>query len=215
MEVPACDPCNAATRLDEQVAAMIGRVYPDTSTAEEELEIQKILKAIHNNNPGLLEELQPSRRQEDRLPKVDDGLPHGVGGALNCQGPLLNRSIKTFGAKLGFALHYVVAGRIVPKHGGIAVMWYTNFDRITGRMPNELFRYLGPPETLRQGRWNVGNQFEYAYAVPETGGTAAYFSTFRQSFAVLSWVSEDATELEGPEPVDICRPGFTFGSYQA
>lgn len=191
---------------------MLGRFYPDATTAEEQQEVHEIFRAIGNNNPGLFEELQPSQRQVQRLASATNDLPRGVGGALNCQGPLLNRSIALFGGKLGFALHYVVAGRIVANDGGIAVKWYTNFDRITGRIPGELFRILGSPETLRQGRWHVSNQFEYAYAVAETGRMAAYFSTFRQSFAVLSWVSEDAADLDGANPADICRPGFRFES---
>ncbi|MGF1623957.1 MAG: hypothetical protein ACFCVH_03660 [Alphaproteobacteria bacterium] len=194
LEVPACEACNRATRHHEQVAAMLGRFYPDSDDAAEQHEMRRIMEAVSRNVPGLLEGMQPSAGQQLRF--IRSGVrPPGLGGALNCNGPLLNEAIQKFGAKLGFALHYHLTGRIVPRAGGVAVRWYTNYDAMTRGIPSSLFRILGEPETLRQGRWSVSDQFAYAYAIKTGSSTGAYFSTFRRSFAVLSWVCEDRARL--------------------
>jgi hypothetical protein len=116
LEVPACEECNGATRHHEQVAAMLGRLYPDPDTEDELAEVKRIMRAIRNNNSGLLEEMKPSQRQQKRFQEADTSLPIDA-KPLNCNGPLLNRSIQIFGAKLGLALQYATTDRIVPSKG--------------------------------------------------------------------------------------------------
>lgn len=206
LEVPACECCNRATASHEQVAAMLGRIYPDGPTEVEREEMRRIMDAVNTNVPGLLEEMIASFRQQERFVRANITLP-GVGGVLNVSGPLLNRSIQAFGAKLGFALHYAMTGAIVPRAGGVAVRWFSNFERLTGEIPADLFRILGQPQTLRQGKWGAGDQFSYAFAISENSEMAAYFSTFRKSFAVLSWVSEDVAAFASSANVKVHRPG--------
>jgi len=204
LEVPACEHCNRATRQHEQVAAMLGRIFPNGRIPAEQDELVAIIKAVDNNNLGLLREMMPSREQTMRGAAAVSQLP-GAAGVLNCSGPLVNNCIQKFGAKLGFALHYATTTRIVPKTGGVAIRWYSNYDAVTEGLPPELFRFLGPEQTLRQGSWSAGDQFNYAYAVDGTGAVAAYLATFRLSFAVLCWVNEDASGFG--EVNDIHRPG--------
>ncbi len=90
-------------------------------------------QGVKSNNLGLREEMMPSLRQRERFVLANVNLA-GVGGVLNCSGPLLNRSIQYFGAKLGCAVYYATANRIVPAVGGISVRWYSNFDAQTGEM---------------------------------------------------------------------------------
>jgi hypothetical protein len=205
LEVPACDPCNQATRQHEQVAAMLGRLYPDGPSEAERAETKKIMGAVHQNVPGLLKEMIPSQRQHDRFARAGVELPD-VAGVLSCKGSLLNHSIQIFGAKLGFALHYATMGRIVPYAGGVAVRWFSNFEAVTGEIPESIFRLLGPVHTLEQGKWSAGDQFNYAYAVTQNKCMAAYFSTFRISFAVLSWISEDISDFTTVDKFQVHRP---------
>ena len=207
LEVPACNSCNHATRSHEQVAALLGRIYPDGATQSEREEMQRIMRAVRNNNPGLLEEMMPSPRQERRFAQSGSSLPIDAAGVLNCSGPLLNRSIQAFGAKLGLALHYANTGLVIPAAGGVAVRWYSNYDDLTGGIPRDLFQILGRRETLKQGRWNASEQFSYAYAITENAEMAAYFSTFRKSFAVVSWVSADISGFAGVDNIHVHRPG--------
>ena len=78
--------------------------------------------------PGLLEEMCPSAEQEQRFARIRLS---GLGEPLNCSGPMLNTCIQNFGAKLGFALHYLQSDRIVPPEGGVAVRWFTNYEAMT------------------------------------------------------------------------------------
>jgi len=206
LEVPACSSCNKATGPHEQVAAMLGRLYPDGPTQAEREEMGRIMDAVNRNIPGLLQEMMPSTRQQARFDSTRIDMP-GARGPLNCSGPLLNRSIQTFGAKLGFALHYAETGHIIPPTGGVAVRWFSNFDAVTGDIPPGVFEILGPDRTLEQGKWSVGDQFNYATAVAADANMAVYFSMFRMSFAVLSWVNEDRSEFKDVAKIQVFLPG--------
>ncbi len=208
LEVPACKQCNNSTSQHEQVAAMLGRVYPDAGSDAENEETARIIHAVNNNFPNVLREMTPSRRQERQFESEKASLPEGAAGVLNVSGPHLNRSIQIFGAKMGFALFYQKVGKILPKAGGVAVRWYSNHDAIAGKIPEELLRILGPEETLQQGRWNVNDQFNYSFAMPSSRRAAAFFSTFRKSFAVLSWASVDVQSFSGTANLQVHRPGL-------
>ena len=213
LEVPACKSCNQAIKRHEQVAAMLGRIFPDGATVEEREEMKKIMSAVARYSPGVLEEMKPSRSQQERGGIKLERLP-GAAGVLNCSGPLLNESIQKFGGKLGLALHYETTNRIVPIDGGVAVRWYSNYDAVTDGLPKELFRYLGPERTLQQGSWNVHDQFGYAYAVSENSFSAGYFATFRISFAVLCWVNENVANFGDVDPIH--KPGmFTLTKHES
>jgi hypothetical protein len=71
---------------------------------DEAAEFKKLLLAVRNNVPGLLEEMHigPAGQKVARrtLP-----LQNG-GGVVRANGPLVTRHMLVFGAKLGFALHY-------------------------------------------------------------------------------------------------------------
>lgn len=208
LEMPACHTCNQGTRNHEQVAAMLGRIYPDGATHAEREEAGRIMKAVKKNVPSLLEEMIPSIKQEQKFIAAQPSLPMGAAGVLNCRGPLLNRSIQCFGAKLGLALYYETTnGHIVPLDGGVAVRWFSNFEAATGEIPESIFRLLGSPETLTQGKWGVGDQFSYAFAIADKAEMAAYYATFRKSFAVVSWVCRDAARFNGVTDLVIHKPG--------
>ena len=60
---PACQRCNADTRHEEQVVAMLARLYPDAETEEKRKEMERIIKAVDSNYPEVLVEMQPSSHQ--------------------------------------------------------------------------------------------------------------------------------------------------------
>lgn len=207
LEFPACEECNHATRLHEQVAAMLGRVYPDGPTKAHEQEIERIMRSVQTNSPGVLEEMMPSPRQKQHFEQLKSAGRIVGAGALNCSGPLVNRSIGIFGAKLGLALYYFFTSRIIPVAGGVAVRWYSNFDKMEGKIPEEFLKVLGPRQTLVQGSWDVGDQFNYASAITENKKMAVFFSTFRKSFAVVSLASDDVSVFCELKNNQSFRPG--------
>lgn len=202
---PACYDCNQSSKKDEYVATMMSRLYPDAKTHLGRAETIKIMGRVDKENPGLFLELQANSSQQE---KFEIHRPKGLvgGGPLNASGPLLNRSMQTFGAKLGKALHYEFTAKPVPKTGGVAVRWYSNYDLFTGDIPRDLIDYLGEPTTLQQGKWSVKEQFSYAGRIVATGEAGMYAAAFRKSFFVVAFVQHDAQGFPLIEDMTIHRP---------
>src|SRR5436305_316041 len=58
LEFPACRNCNLGTRHSDLVASMMGRLFPDDMSEIGKNDVRKLLSAVSNNIPGLLEEMQ-------------------------------------------------------------------------------------------------------------------------------------------------------------
>jgi hypothetical protein len=211
LEFPACDPCNHNSRLTDQVAAYLSRLYPDASSEAEKTELRRILSGISNNHPGLLEEMLPNVDQLARFASRGAKMPPRT-HALNANGPLLNAHMNRFAAKLGLALHYHHTGRIVPIGGAATVRWMTNFQALDVGIPKEFLNLLGPPETLRAGRFQVADQFQFAASVAQEKTASAHLGTFRFSFAIMAFVSESGASLAAATKDQIFMAGFLANS---
>lgn len=210
LEFPACKACNAGGRLDELAVSLVSRAYPDSSSKAVSEEMRRRMREVRNNCPGLLEELSLTGEQEQIAVSKATWLESGS-GALNCKGPLLHTAIRRFGAKLGFALHFRLFNKPVPPEGAANVWWFTNHCWMSKKMPHRLADLLGPPETLRQGKKNVADQFLYASKGTADGAMSVHYATFRFSFGICSFVAEDASKVrppEGIEHVTLHRPGW-------
>lgn len=210
LEFPACEACNKGGSVDELAAAALSRVYPDPDTNKAEREVRNFWEAINNNCPGLLDEMKPGFRQEKLVRRLN-GESSSSGSALNVAGPILNRAIHRFAAKIGYALHFELTEKPVPPGGAAYVWWYTNYQALKGGMPDELINILGAPQTLHQGRWEVSNQFTFASKATERGAMSVHLATFRFSFAVCAAVAENSDSLLPPENIRhvvSCRPGW-------
>lgn len=199
LEFSACEICNNGAKHADLVAAWVGRFYPDPNTNEQKEEIPKLLKAINNNIPGLLQEMKMGRGAEKlamrKLPiKIDGGLLH--------VGPLLQKYMQVFSLKLGLALHHEVSGKILPETGGIAVRWFSNYEKFTGDFPDQLANFLGPSKTLVAGKKHVSDQFQYAWEIAENKEFGIYFASFRMSFAVFGAVALDPKVIAPPAGED-------------
>ena len=211
LEFPACEQCNHSTGPHELVAALMSRLT-ENSTAKvgEKKEIKKLFTSVDKNRHGLLQEMIPSWQQQyDFYTLNHPEIPEGW-GALNASSPMLNQSLQIFGAKLSKALHYEHTNKIVPKSGVIYVLWYSNYDRMTGNVPDTLINQLPEPKTLAQGKWNVSDQFEYSFIVSEDGKLGIYFATFQTSFAICGFVSFERDFLPDVEGMKAHIPGEPF-----
>ena len=209
LEFPACRKCNEATRIDELVVAWLARTYPDPTTEKERAEVRKLLKKIKRRRPLLLSELEPSWRQQYDFAKTEFRKDR-IGGILNASGHLLNESVRKFGTKLGLALHYEHTTNIVPSDGGVWIRWFSNYDRATNNIPDDIFKIFSASgrHSLAAGRWTVEDQFSYAFAVADTQQMSAFFATFRLSFAIAMFVATSTEYFSHCEGMPISRPGF-------
>jgi hypothetical protein len=199
LEFTACQICNNGAKHADLVAAWVGRFYPDPTTNEQREEIPKLLESINNNIPGLLQEVKIGRGAEKLAMRK---LPLDMDGGLLHVGPIMQRYMRVFSLKLGLALHREVSGIILPETGGIAVRWFSNYEKFTGDFPEEVTNFLGPSRTLAAGKKHVSDQFQYAWEIAENKDFAMYFARFRMSFAVFAFIATDPNRLSPPEGRD-------------
>src|SRR5215470_7033882 len=102
---------------------------------------------------------------------------------------------KVFAAKFGFALHYKEHGEPIPSTGGVRPRWFSNVQAAEGKIPMQVVKLLPPRQTLRQGKNDVSDQFEYSWRATESGRHGVAYAVFRSSFAILALTSFDRSEF--------------------
>jgi hypothetical protein len=169
---PSCHRCNHATGKSEQVVAALARALREwTPRGLDDERTKDILKrGLSANAPEILREwgTRLSARQRRRFLALREksGLDlHPIN-----IGPLTRAHVRAFAAKLACALHYKESGGILPASGGIMISMYT-LDRLAreGPLKPSFFKILGPVKTLRQGKADVADQFQWASAHDEFG----------------------------------------------
>lgn len=209
---PACVECNRASRHDEQVVAMLARIYPDATTEEGKQEVEERIRAVGHNYPEVLEEMRPTIRQKrNAIRRYGWQLPPGMSTTelpvLSVNGPLVNGAVENFGRKLFCALFYKHANQILPIEGGIAIKWFSNVQIENDEIPRSIGELLsGWPELVRC-RTSLENQFFYRYVVAgDTKSLAVFLVFFRQSFAMLGYLNVNARDFKLPEGTRIINP---------
>jgi hypothetical protein len=193
-EFPTCRECNNGTSDSDQVASLLGRVYPDAESEQGRHELKRLLKGVSNNVPGLLEEMHVGHRGQKFERRDIPGMPSGA-GVLRANGPILTQHMRVFGAKLGLAFHFEAHKSPVPIAGGVQPMYFTNVNAAKGELPMDLISLLPTPQTLRQGTWEVSSQFQCSWRVTEEGRHSVFYAVFRSSFAVAAVTALDRTEF--------------------
>jgi hypothetical protein len=210
-EFPACQPCNKASRHDEQVVGVLSRLYPEPKTGKKEKEFDERLRAVADNYPGLLEEMIPSADQvQNALSKYNIRTPGKLPPAglafVSVKGPLVNRAVANFGRKLFLALYYKHTGKILPKEGGIAILWYSNLQIENDEIPRELAPLVSGFPNLERSKMDLSDQFFYRFGVTEDLKASVFLAFFRRSFAILGYVNAAAVDIRLPEHATILRP---------
>jgi len=210
-EFPACIPCNRATRADEQVVAMLARIYPDATTEIEQAETQERIRAVAHNFPEIMIEMRATVRQRRNAAKKygierAPGTTYADIPALSVSGPLVNQAIMNFGRKLFCALYYKHSGLILKSSGGIAIRWFSNLQIHGDEIPRSLATVLNGFPKIERSRINLDNQFFYRWGIADTKKAAVFLAFFRRSFAMLGYVNQSVEDLELLESPEIVRP---------
>jgi hypothetical protein len=215
LEFPSCRPCNGGTSQSDIVSSLIGRLSPDPTTQMEADEFKKLLLSVHQNVPGLLEELETTREQEELAVKQLGVDPDN--GIMRANGPILTRHMKVFGSKMGFALHHEALSAPVPPEGGVLPIWYSNVQALRGELPQNLLHFLPELNTLRMGKMKVSDQFEFSWAVTQERRNTFVFATFRKAFAVAAFTAMERSffERHNIPPREIFVPGDFRGGFEA
>jgi hypothetical protein len=194
LEFPTCAPCNHGSSHADLVASLIGRFDPDAGGEQGQRDFLKLLSGINNNIPGLLDEMKIGRAGQKLALRRLPPLPAGS-ELMRVDGPLVKEHMKMFAAKLGFALHYEMFGTPVPAEGGVQPMWFTNVQVMTGDLPIDLLSLLPSMQTLKQGRMEVSDQFQYTSRRTEEGRHSLFYGKFWSAFAVAAVTAMDRSEF--------------------
>jgi hypothetical protein len=124
LELLSCDQCNQGTKDADQVASLLGRIYPNSRHPDDRRDISKLLGGVENNIPGLLQEMYVGAGGQKLARKYSSAPLDGK--FLRAGEPLVSKYMDIFSAKVGFALHYQATGSVVPAAGAVLSRWYTN-----------------------------------------------------------------------------------------
>ncbi len=206
LEFPSCQKCNESTKNSDHLAAYLSRVelvHPDNEGMIDQV---KYLSGIKNNDPELLKEMIPGPAGWQA--SVAHRVPIGK-YALYVDGPRVAHHTSIFAAKFGFAMHYERTGLPVPKGGGVAARWFSNSEIIEGRLPPAMWKMFQNPKTLRQGRFNVEDQFQYDFISKGDNSVVMCLGRIRTSCAILAitCTSTDFFDEEMVKDLKIWKPG--------
>jgi hypothetical protein len=200
---PACRKCNAASRIDEMLMAMLCRLsiknaglcLPGSDAFNEWKSIAGGVKRVRPEvYDSMLMSIQ-QKRAELRSGRLL--LPAGTLlkdlPVVSLVHPAFPKAVETISRKLFCSLYYHHTKRILTAEARIAVFWRTNtsswddfFDETTIR---PLLALFGNP---RRGN-PLHDQFSYAYQIaPFEPPSAVFGVTFNQSIAMLAMVMGDA-----------------------
>jgi hypothetical protein len=211
-EFPACRECNQCTRNEEQIVALLSKIYTVPGRLGPSAELRALVKAILNNYPNLLSEMVPSLSQRDTVlsqiasnGRTELVLPYA--GVANARGPVVNQAVSKFAIKLICALHYKHTATILPVHGIIGMKWFTNEVLLRGGIPVNFGSFIRQPPPMRRANIELTDQFDYKYAIDVECAASVFFCWFRLSFAIFAVASADPSYLDVPEGrLQILRP---------
>ena len=197
LEFPACEVCNNRASHADYVAGLVSRFYEPNDHTQHADELAKMFRSLPTNIPGLLEEMKIGKgAQKIAFKKLPADLE---GGIVRVGGPIISKFMEVFALKMGLALHFEMTGRPLSVDGGISIRWFTNYERFTGEFPEDLMHLFPDPQTLKNGKREVSDQFQYSYRLSDKNDFGAYFASFRLSFAVVAFVAQDKDVLIQPK----------------
>jgi len=150
--------------------------------------------------------MRPSHRDlRDARKRLGIVLPPGGASTdiplLSVRDERIQNAVLNFGRKLGLALFYKNAHKIVPKGGGVAIRWYSNIQIETDQIPREIAQVLPQFPKLERSRNDLADQFFYRVGIADEGTMGSFLAMFRASFAILGFVSTDISAFQSLEHI--------------
>jgi hypothetical protein len=211
-EFPACRKCNQCTRDEEQIVALLSKIYTTPDRPVPPAELRKIWKAALNNYPSLVVEMVPSMSQRDtvlnRFASNDQSrLVPPYAGIANARGPIVNQAISKFAVKLTCALHYKHTATILSGNGIIGMKWFTNEVLLSGGIPVNFGSFIKTPPPMQRANIDLTDQFDYKFGIDIEHSASVFFCSFRLSFAMFAVASADPSYLSVTDGgLQILRP---------
>ena len=167
-EFPACEPCNGSARLDEQaLAILIRNDSAGNASASDQLEWERLLRGVKNNQPHMIAEWNDVTRNETkhalRLAFGRDGdRRRREGWGMANLGPLTQAMISRFMIKLSKALYYRHNHHIFD-----GVLYVNHINRLsrdtTPEYINSILKMAPALPEIERNRKSLFDQFIYRF----------------------------------------------------
>lgn len=187
-EFPACEPCNASTRLLDQEFAMLGsfggleKDLPHGRVAH----FAKVFQAVANNNMELA--LGLSMSANDKRNAMDALGQPLMRGSTYKEFPIVNLTdrarlaLQTISFKIGCALHYKHLGEPLPETGKVVSGHRTNFTILTKGGLRGMEENTSLAVIPKRNGQDLSSQFAYRVGVHRKNRIGLFVCKFRDSF---------------------------------
>jgi hypothetical protein len=200
---PACTKCNRATADDETIAAWLARIKPEAENSKTYEEFKKKTEAHFRYNPGLLQSLNAKtthrqRREARKALNLPPDYPLLEVPVISVEDDRVQNAILGVGRKLALALYYMHTGSSVPRGGGVAVRWYSNYQINNNEIPRDFAKVLPFGGKVMNGKTDLRNQFSYGYGIVESPEQKmmTFLALFHESFGILAFMSSKIEKLQ-------------------
>jgi hypothetical protein len=188
-EFPACDGCNAGTRDDDLLIALLGRLDPVHNRGELDGRMTGLMKRAHKRNPGMFAKM---------LSVGDDGQPLANVEEWNITDEM-RQAVDVLAAKLTKGIYYLHTGAIFPNDGGLVMTWFTNADVLHDggyKLFDSLQHIVGDAPSLTRARKVLNDQFEYKFSLSPEKHILALQTKFGNAFGFVVFGSTTSGLLE-------------------
>jgi hypothetical protein len=194
---PACNACNAVTRRDELIIAMMARIRnrdDHTNDEQQDREMRRAMDGVRNNFPNAYREMRVTANDVRRFLKNTGRERHASASlsdvpVIKVGDPEFLAAIRAFATKLMCALHYKHTGMVVPPKGVIASWFFSNVQVFDGQIPPNILSLVQGQPSLVRSKNDLHDQFSYQFALAAEKTTSVFLCSFRESFALIGLVS--------------------------
>lgn len=192
-EFPTCEPCNRASRKTDTVVSFLAKFGSLKNLSERyQSDFDTALKGLLRNCPETFEEIYNgrygNRREEKRFRKT-----YGQDAVIVSLGPKQRQHLNLFGLKLTLAAYYFLTHQIATPSAQVSVFIHTSKNLIEDTAPKEL-NFLGDFDTMKQGTWQVSEQFLYRYGFTENKKNGTFQFVLHQNLLLSTFIFDETHE---------------------
>lgn len=206
--IPACKECNSTASTADLVASIISRWRYDLGE-HEGADHARLVHRLRKQAPELIDEwtkLSPDERKKGREHLEEHGVHAPADAGVVSIGPITIPYLNFFAYKMLLGLYFANMNSFVPREGLIYATWRTKEDFQRGGVPKEVIEMLPGHDSLRQGKWDTRQQFEYRFNKNETDGIFGCIARLRAGLFTLGYAVAKADLLPEEEAKEWISP---------
>lgn len=200
---PACNNCNHGSRDEDLLIAFISRSDPFLDRGDSDGRMVGLIARIEKRFPNLLSAMRPSPSEARRMNRELGisplpGFTHQDVAVWKIT-PEIRHAVRTFASKLAKGIFFKETGEIFSSSGQLALYWFTNTELIEHgayRQLEQMKHIFTNVPVVQRNRKTLNDQFEYAWAVNQSGSLFMISAVFRHSFGIVVFGSTIANYMQ-------------------